>query len=279
MAKTIESIQEEIIDGVKKEVPVLAGEESPSKTSEWKLWTHIVATVIHAFEHILDLFRKEVDTLTNKITPGTVRWYAEMCKRFQYGHPLVFDEDTALLYYEDTADEASKIIAAVSITESDTTLAIKVAKYKNQEKKELESLNQEELKEFKDYIDAIKFAGCKTDVTSSDADEMRYTMTVYRNPAYGEEVLRENVLEALQVFKTSVDFDSVVYRQKLIDAVMHVDGVTTCDLTLLEHIRTQDDETVVSTKIGTHTVLQAGYFNWTEDSELVIKTVNELIKQ
>lgn len=279
MAKTIESIQEEIIEGVKKEVSALAGEENPSKTSEWKLWAHIVATAIHAFEFILDLFRKEVDTLTNKITPGTVRWYAEMCKRFQYGHSLVFDEATALLYYEDTTDEASKIIAAVSITESDTTLAIKVAKYKDQEKKELESLNPEELKEFKDYIDAIKFAGCKTDVTSSVADEIRYSMTVYRNPSYGEDTVRKNVLESLQAFKTSVDFDSVVYRQKLIDAVMHVEGVTTCDLTLLEHIRIQDDESVVSSIIGTHTVLQAGYFNWTEDSELEVKTVNELIKQ
>ena len=83
----------------------------------------------------------------------------------------------------------------------------------------------------------------------------------------------------MQAFKTSVDFDSVVYRQKLIDAVMHVEGVTTCDLTLLEHIRIQDDESVVSSIIGTHTVLQAGYFNWTEDSELEVKTVNELIKQ
>lgn len=265
--------------GVEADVPALAKSETASKTSEWKLWTHVVATAIHAFEYILELFRKEVDTLTNKITPGTVRWYAEMCRRFQYGHPLMFDEDTALLYYEDTGDEASKIIAAVSVTESDSTLAIKVAKYKNQEKKDLEALSRDELKEFGDYIDAIKFAGCRVDVSTSEADKIHYSLTIYRDPAYGVAKVKKDVEEALQAFKTSVDFDSVVYRQKLIDAVMHVEGVVTCDLTLLEHHYAKGNISDYTEAIGTHAVLQAGYFNWSKDSQLEIKTVNDLIKQ
>lgn len=278
MARTIETIQEKINQSVAEEIPELTAGKENSKTSEWRLWTHIVATAIHAFELILDLFRKEVDTLTNKITPGTVRWYAEMCRRFQYGHTLAFDEKKALLYYEDTEDEASKIIAAVSIVERDTTLAIKVAKYKDENKAELCPLEPEELQKFKEYMDNIKFAGCKTEVTSVSADELRYEMTVYRNPAYSEDSVIESVLNALQEFKTGVDFDSVVYRQKVIDAVMHVEGVVTCGLDKLEHRFVNEEGRVVSESVGIHAVLQAGYFNWTKDSVLKIETVNNLLK-
>ena len=106
MARTINDIQQSIITDLQTYFPKL----STSKVAEWRLWTYVVAAAIHAFEIILDLFRQEVDELTAKITPGTKLWYAEMCYRFQNGHTLVFDKNTAqfyycLLYTSDAADE------------------------------------------------------------------------------------------------------------------------------------------------------------------------------
>ena len=129
MARSITEIQEAIRDKVSTSVPVKL---SSSKTSEWSLWTYVVAVAIHAFELVLDLFRKEMETLTSEATPGTLRWYAEMCRRFQYGDELVYNPDTGMLSYPET-DEAKRIIAAVAVSEAATedgamAIFVKVAK-------------------------------------------------------------------------------------------------------------------------------------------------------
>lgn len=95
MARTINEIQTGINTALEAGTEVKL---STSKVAEWRLWTWIVATAIQAFEVILDLFKKEVQEKTDKITPGTVRWYGEQCLRFQNGHKLLFDKNTAALY-------------------------------------------------------------------------------------------------------------------------------------------------------------------------------------
>ncbi|MDE7149613.1 MAG: hypothetical protein K2O01_04300, partial [Bacteroidales bacterium] len=116
MANTIEEIKEKIEAAVKEKLPELA-RSAVSRVAEWKLWTYIVAVALHAFELIMDNFQKEITALTTRITPGTVRWYAEMCKRFQNGNSLSFDESTGLLYYKEDFPESSRIIKNVAISE------------------------------------------------------------------------------------------------------------------------------------------------------------------
>ena len=126
MARTIEQIKTAIIDSVNANMPGMSG----SAVAEWRLWAYIVAVAIHYFEIIMDLFRREIDTLTAQITPGTVRWYAEMCKRFQNGDSLAFDEKTALLAYP-TVNDAKRIIEVAAVSEGkdeSNKLFIKVAK-------------------------------------------------------------------------------------------------------------------------------------------------------
>ena len=123
MARTINDIQQSIITDLQTYFPKL----STSKVAEWRLWTYVVAAAIHAFEIILDLFRQEVDELTTKITPGTKLWYAEMCYRFQNGHTLVFDKNTAQFYYEQD-DPDSRIVKVVAVNEAYKMISIRVAK-------------------------------------------------------------------------------------------------------------------------------------------------------
>ena len=106
MARTINEIQAGIVSELEAGTEVKL---STSKVAEWRLWTWVVATAIHTFEVILDLFRKEVQEKTDKITPGTVRWYGEQCLRFQNGHKLLFDKKTAALYYAED-DPAARIV-------------------------------------------------------------------------------------------------------------------------------------------------------------------------
>lgn len=279
MARTITEIQQAITSNLQTRLPGL----STSKTGEWSLWVHIVAVAIHSFEIILDLFRKEMDELTDKITPGTLRWYAEMAKRFQNGDSLEFDPDTALLYYPvDNPEKRIIEVAAVSeSTEESNVLFIKVAK--KDDAGNIVELASDELYNFKAYIDAIKFAGCTTEVISTNADQIYYDMTVYHDPSIPSQTIRDNTEQVLQDFKTSIDFDGVVYRQKILDAVMAVPGVTTVVMDALEQHSYQskgDDDWTTAT---THATLDAGYFDWADGSVagkecvITVKTVNELL--
>lgn len=259
MARTIAEIKASITDNVKdSNLPTL----SESKASEWGLWAYIMAAAIHAFELILDCFKQEINALTARITPGTVRWYAEMCKRFQNGDSLVFDDNTALLYYpvEDTAKQIIAVAAVSEKQDADGGLAIKVAK--KDAKGRIVVLDADELYNFQAYIDAVKFAGCKTTVSSLNADLICYDLTVYHDPAIPSETVRTDTVDALERFKTSIDFDGVLYRQKLIDAVMDVEGVTTCVLHALEQQSNEDKAQNLWHPVDTHTDLKAGYFDW-----------------
>ncbi len=285
MTRTIETIENEIAQNVAKNVSALKGgeNETASKTSEWKLWAHIVATAIHAFEYILDLFRKEMDALTEKITPGTVRWYAEMSKRFQNGDTLDFDEKTAMLYYpEDNAEK--RIIAAVAVMdgkddEGKGCLYLKVAK-KEKESQKMLPLSETERENFAKYMEAVKFAGVQLKVSSTNADQIRYTLSVYHDPAIAKESIETAIREALDTFKTEIDFNGILYRQKFIDAVMGVNGVVTCTLDRFEQHGAADGEGVWN-EIDTHTELQAGYFDYAEETEkdpfIRMYSINQLI--
>lgn len=247
--RTIGRIKQSIIDNATENIPGL----STSNAAEWKLWASIVATAIHAFELIMELFAKEIDALTTRITPGTIRWYAEMCKRFQNGDTLAFDTETALLYYP-KKDPAKQIIAVAAVSEKqDTAGAVSIKVAKKDAQGHIVELSPSELYNFKNYIDSIKFAGSRTEVNSTKADLIYYDLTVYHDTTKSSEEISGDITKALEQFKVSIDFDGVLYRQKLLDAVMDVAGVTTCALNALEQHTYKDQDPSVWHSVDTHT--------------------------
>lgn len=267
MARQINEIQNAIIVTIQEKTGVKL---SSSTVAEWKLWAYIFAVAIHVFEVILDKFRAEIDTITNKITPGTVRWYAEMCYRFQNGHELLFDEKTAMLYYAKD-DPDSKIVKVVAISENSNKLLIKAATLDGNNK--IVPLSMEEKYNFAAYIDAIKFAGVETDVISVSEDKIRYNINVWFDPSIPLSLVRENVLTALDTFKAGIGFDSMIYTQKLIDAVMSAEGVVTCSLVSLSRKGVSDSDFV---RFDVYSELESGYFEYDENSILNITSIKEL---
>lgn len=268
MARTIKEIQEAIIE----ELTVCRSGLSPSSVAEWRLWTYVVAGAIHVFEVILEQFRTEVDAAADKITPGTVRWYVEQCKRFQNGHELLFNDTTAQLYY-DQDDPAARIVDVVAVTEGKEYLSIKVAKLNEQNK--LVPLTTDELYNFTGYIDSIKFAGIETITVSTNADKVRYNAEVYYDPAIPVTTVRERVLTALDTFRSKQDFNSMFYRQRFADAIMKVVGVTTVEIKSLER-KSNSMEGFVP--VGIADELEAGYFDYTDDSTLTLTLTSDIRK-
>lgn len=266
MARTIKEIQQAITADLTAKRPGL----STSNVAEWRSWVWVVATAIHLFEVILDQFRAEIDAAADKITPGTVRWYVEQCKRFQNGHELLFNQDTAQLYYAED-DPDARIIDVVAVTEGRERLSIKVAKLDAQNK--IVPLTADELYNFTGYVDSVKFAGIETVTVSTNADRVRYNVEVFYNPAVPVTTVRDKVLIALDAFRQEQAFNSMLYRQKFVAAVMAVDGVVTVELKNMERKGTSME---AFEPVGVADELEAGYFDYTDDCTLSLTSTKAI---
>lgn len=223
------------------------------------------------FEIVLDTFKREMDEDAEKEVAGTVTWYNDKCYEFQMGHELVFDTVTGLLEYP-TVDESARVIkiASVNVAE-DNTIMFRVAT--EDEAGKIVPLTSNQLLNFKNYIDAIKFAGTKSEVISTDADEVRYDIKVYYNPANPVDSVQEAVLASLEEFKTAQKFGGVIYSHKMLEAVTAVTGVVTAKTVVLSRKGTEDEDFI---PIDTMATLHAGYFNYTEDSKLEMVSINDI---
>lgn len=265
MARTIKDIQQGMIAELTARRPDL----SPSTAAEWRLWTYVVATAIHLFEAVFDTFRKEMDAVADKVTPGTVRWYADQCRRFQNGHDLLFDEKTAHLYYAED-DSSSRIIDVVAVSEGKEYLSIKVAKLDEQNR--IVPLSADELLNFRGYIDTVKFAGTEVSVVSTNADRIRYDLEVFYDPATPVTGVRTRVAEALDAFRIARDFNSMFYRQKFVAAVMEVEGVVTAELKSIE--RKGTSMTGFEPMMFADE-LEAGYFDYAGDCRITFTSAKQ----
>lgn len=243
---------------------------STSAVASWRLWAFVVASAIHAFEVILDLFRAEVERITNKVAPGTERWLAEMCYRFQNGHELLFDEKTAQLYYAED-DEAARIIKVVAIVSARKKVLIKVAK--QDENGLIVPLSADELHNFYGYIEAIKFAGLTISIISTPADLIRYKLEVFVDPFTPIATTRQNIQDALEAFKTARSFDAKFYPERLHEKIMAAGGVTTAKLHSVER-KGATEPAFVPVEIVDE--LAAGYFEYSDDCTLIETSLNDL---
>ncbi len=266
MARTIQQIEESITGRLQATFSL-----STSAASEWRLWVHCVAYCIYSFELVLDAFKREMDADAEKEVAGTLTWYNDKCYEFQMGHELVFDTVTGLLEYE-KVDEFARVvkIASVNVAE-DNTIMFRVAT--EDEEGKIVPLTSNQLLNFKNYIDAVKFAGTKSEIISTDADEVKYDIKVYYNPANPVDTVSEAVLASLEEFKTSQRFGGVIYSHKMLEAVTTVTGVVTAKMLSLSRKGTEDADFI---PIDTMAYLYAGYFNYAGNSRLEMVSINDI---
>src|SRR5262249_23284868 len=84
MARSIETIKQEIV-AAKNADPVLAGVlSSPSKTAIWNLWAYITAVALQVHERIWDLMKADMEQVAARAVPGTTAWLHNRVRDFQY---------------------------------------------------------------------------------------------------------------------------------------------------------------------------------------------------
>lgn len=233
MARSIETIYQLII-AEKEANTELQGLTSNSSSAIWRLWAWVTATVHYTLEVMMDLFKAEIESILATLKPGTLLWYQEMCKAFQYGDNIVF---TNSKYLYETIDEDKKIIKQCSVTEGNKGLVIKIAKEENDE---LVPLSSAEHDAFEAYVRLMKYAGTRISIVNSEANKLHVVLTVYYDPlilaADGTDITESNypVVEAIEAYLRALPFNGRLKKSALLAAILAVEGVYDANITLLE---------------------------------------------
>ena len=239
MARSIDEIQQSMVDAIAAD-PVLAPvSTSTSKTALWLLWTRIVAACAWTVEVLYDTFIGEVNETIATLKPHTLRWYASIAKKFQYGYSLPADDDV----YDNSAlteDEiaASLIITYAAVTEgNDKVLRVKVAKQTT----DLTPLSDPEKTSFTEYMERVKDAGVKLQIDSLPADSLKIGLKIYYDPlklnASGARIDGSSttpVQDAIETFLKNLPFNGTFVLTYLLQAIQEVQGVVIASIVTAE---------------------------------------------
>jgi hypothetical protein len=226
MARTINQIQQQIIE-VKQTDPTLSTYTwSDSKVAVWRLWTYVVAVCIWTLENLFDYHKTEITQLIATQKPHTLQWYIYRAKLFQLGETLPDGSDS---YSEPSTDPLVTIIKHAAAVELSNLVRIKVAK---DNAGTLEALTTGELAAFSGYMNRIKDAGVRLQLTSSNPDNLQLILSVYYDPlvltSTGTRIDGTSstpVLDAVNNFLANLPFNGVFVLNNLIGALQAIDGV------------------------------------------------------
>lgn len=199
---------------------------SPSRVARWRHMLWVVAVALWVHEKLWDAFRAEIDRIVAGSHVGTIRWYVEKAKAFQYGYDLTITNNVPL-YAEDVP--SSRIIARAAGKENGSIVLVKVAKLSGTD---LVPLSTPELEAFDAYIDEVKMAGTVVNVISALPDLLKVGMSVYYDPlvmaADGTLILdpaTRPVDVAIHNYLANLPFNGFVVLTSLVDAVQQAIGV------------------------------------------------------
>jgi len=234
MARTIADIQQTII-AAKNADTTLAGLNSSSATAIWLLWTYIVAVCHWTLENLFDAHRKEVADLLEASRPHTLQWYVPRAKQYQHGDTLPPDSD---VYATPTTDPAVRIIQFAAAAELTTLVRIKAATLAGGT---LAPLTSGQLTAFAAYMQQIKDAGVRLQVTSGSPDVLRVAVRIYYDPlvldssgARLDGTAATPVKNAVKQFLTTLPFNGLFILNSLVGAIEAVEGVRIAEIVLAE---------------------------------------------
>lgn len=265
MARSIGVIQNEMLDSITADEN-LAGLNSQSKVSIYRLIVFIVAFSIWVLENLFDTHKKEVDDIIEAKMPHRPSWYRTKAKAFQYGFALISDTDN----YDNTGytdDQVldSKIIKYAAVTPSAGQILIKIA---TEAAGILAPITQEQKASFDAYVLEIADCGVKYIVVNHLPDILLLNLQIFRDPlvldSTGMSILNGNypVQDAINEYMKELPFNGELVLAHFIDKLQKAEGVVIPHIINAESqaIDINTNEYLDAEPINVKTVPVSGYF-------------------
>ncbi|MBQ9255016.1 MAG: hypothetical protein IJ180_09625 [Bacteroidales bacterium] len=231
---SLEEIYKELTDAYVGDATVIAKygldttktfDEQFSKFALERIIFYTVAFVVYVREKALDKWVKEVEATALTTRYGTKQWWHKMSLAWQKGYQVEVDTDGGVGYAID--DASARIIKYSAIVPDGRTIYVKVAKDSDGE---LTALSSAELIEFSSYINAIKPLGIKVIGQSMDACVLSVNMKVYYYGERDSAEIEKSIKISVETYINNIVFGGVVFKNKVIDAVQQVEGVSDVEM-------------------------------------------------
>lgn len=236
---------------------------SASAVSLWRLWLFLVACAHHTMEVLFDSFKADAEEIANRSLIGSLPWYEEKMKKWQYGFSPIWDSQNYTWNYSDTTSTgaiAARIIKHVSATEERNNLfnevLLKLAKESSPGV--LVPLDSAELTSADIYLDRIKPPGVKTVTISLPADSFRGSFKVYFDGTLDPTVFTPVFEQELSNYLKAIDFNGTFFMDDFLVFLKSIPGVKHIEIISVEV--KADADTVFSPVMDRYTPA-AGYFN------------------
>ena len=191
-------------------------------------FTWVTSACIWSFENLLDVFQVDLARdLKNRIN-GTPAYFANMLTKYQSGDDLIVNDEGTKFGYA-TVDENKRIVTKAAYSEgteegfNDKLLVLKVA---TGEAGSYAQIDYDELIKVRAYLNKLLFAGQHATVVSRIGDVIIPRVTAFYDGAVSESEAYTNIENALKDYITNLDFNGVVYAQKIVDAIQKAEHIT-----------------------------------------------------
>lgn len=202
--------------------------ENSSKMSVIDAFTWVTSACIWAFENVMDVFKVDLaKDLQNRIN-GTPAYFANALLKYQSGDDLIISEDGTSFSYPQV-DTNKRIITKVAFYEEEENgFHDKIVRYKiaTGTPGAYSRIGDDELVAIRAYLNQILFAGQHARIVSRIGDILVPRVVVYYDGAVTEDDLYASIEDALNSYIASIDFNGLVYAQKVIDCIQGVEHVT-----------------------------------------------------
>jgi len=274
MARTIDVIQQLMLDDIAADPVLSLVCTSTSKVAIHRLFTRIVASCIWTVEVLFDTLKAEINDIIALMKPHTLRWYAKKAKDFQFGFSLPLDSDT----YDNTGftdDDvaAGKIVVYSAVTEGeDGKLRIKVAT----QGADIQPLTGPQLAPFTEYVGRYKDAGVRVQIDSLPADKLKMGLKIYYDPLIlnsdGQRIDgadNQPVQNAVKDYLKNLPFNGIFVLAFMTDALRKVEGV------VIPHIASCQTAfgALPFTSVDVKYLPDAGYLRFQVDGDLTIEFI------
>lgn len=202
--------------------------ENGSKMSILDAFTWVTSACIWTFENVMDVFKVDLaKDLQNRIN-GTPSYFANALLKYQSGDELAMNEDGTAFSYP-SVDPTKRIITKVAYYEEEEEgFHDKIVRYKvaTGSPGAYSRIDDPELISIRAYLNQILFAGQQARVVSRIGDVLVPRVVVYYDGSVTEDELYMSIEDALNDYISGIDFNGLIYAQKVIDCIQGAPHVT-----------------------------------------------------
>ncbi len=242
---------------------------------------YVFSVAIYGIEFLMSKHKLEVEAREDQMRIGTMSWWIKICQDFQYGYPLVYNEETHLYEYAEVHEDA-KIIKYATVREIFDGLNILVNADDNGRPIKLPNPSPE-IDAFDTYLRKVKIAGIPIMWGSYNADKIKVNLTVVRDPMILDDdgVLIDDgtkpVNKAISDYIASLSFGTgVINKTALLNYIEAATGVIDVFPTTNDWLKVSTDAVPSFIPVSSQNLQSFGGSFILEESDLTINYINNV---